>query len=121
MAHRDPPQLPRSLVNTLQGLTTQVYKMYSIYQPELTGLICLLKYYKLFNFIRFPGVLDNFSSILNDNLGNTTTTTSGRTFFPLTIDPDYKEKQFTQLTLWHCGKVYLFSFFVRALEILYFR
>lgn len=101
--------------------------MYSIYQPEVTGLICLLKYYKLFNLIRLPGVLpDYFSSILDNYLGNTesettTTSTSGRTFFPLSVDPDYKEKQFTKLTLWHCGKVYLFSFFVRALEIFYFR
>lgn len=98
-------------------------KIYSIYQPEFYGLTCVLKYYKLLDFIpNLPGTYNEYWTLFNRYLGSNPDSKSNtaRTFFPFP-DIDYKEKKthIAQLTLFHCAKVYLFSFLVRFLEILY--
>lgn len=79
-----------------------------------------MKYYKLFNFITLPDTMNDYWTLFNRYLTNNSSTASSRTFFPFPdLEIDHSNK-IVKLSLWHCSKVYLFSFFVRFLEIVYF-
>lgn len=118
-------QLPPGLAETVQVFASKVFKAFSLYQPELHGITCVLKYYKLLSFINLPSSMEDYLTLFSRYRTNSTppppdNTSSARTFFPFP-DLDLKEtQQIATLTLWHCAKVYLFSFFVRFLEIIYF-
>lgn len=108
------PQLPQFIILGLQKWSSIVIKIYSTYQAEVTGVICVLKYYKLLN---LPDSLAGLWKLVNNYMNiNNNSPSSARTFFPFP-EIDFEDKQqVSQETLSRCAQVYLFSFFVRALE-----
>lgn len=107
------PQLPQFIILGLQKWSSIVIKIYSTYQAEVTGVICVLKYYKLLN---LPDSLTGLWELVNNYLNINLPSSSARTFFPFP-EIDFEDKQqISQETLSRCAQVYLFSFFVRALE-----
>lgn len=96
-----------NLFNDIQNLSSKLMRTYNRYQPEIHGLFCVFKYYKLFSFLNFFEMKKKLN--LTENL-------SSRSFYPFS---DVNDKGIVKLTLWHCTKVYLFSFAVRFFEIMY--
>lgn len=118
-------ELPLNAIETVQRLTSKFAKLYSLYQPELHFLGCLLKYFKIFNLVSFP--VEAYWASFNRFLANIITpqsrqqqsSSTQRSFYPYTELQRLQLKTAAPVTLLYCTKVYVFSFLVRFLEIFY--